>query len=213
MVSMGALAVLSPPPLVVVPAPLMSRLLEADRPRWPPRCRGWGCPDARTGDHSARQRPAAAPHPVPRAAAWIETLPRTADDLAAPALADAIRTEWHEPLRDDASARRAAAVAAEKTARAEASRLRGEIAALEQAGVVPPPSPTLWRRRSRADQPGAPLWRLLNPAPGVPDEELANVEAALAASGLLDAWVEPGGARELDTFGDLAALSTAELLQ
>ncbi len=157
---------------------------------------------------------AAAPHPVPRAAAWIETLPRTADDLAAPALADAIRTEWHEPLRDDASARRAAAVAAEKTARAEASRLRGEIAALEQAGVVPPPSPTLWRRRSRADQPGAPLWRLLNPAPGVPDEELANVEAALAASGLLDAWVEPGGARELDTFatapddpGDGARLS------
>lgn len=157
---------------------------------------------------------AAAPRPVLRATAWIEALPRTADGLAAPALALAIRAEWYEPLRDDASARRSAAVAAEKVALAEAARLRAEIAALEQAGVVPPPSPTLWRRRSRADQPGAPLWRLLNPAPGVPAEELAHVEAALAASGLLDAWVEPSGARGLDTYtaapdepGDGARLS------
>ncbi|WP_280274514.1 TIGR02680 family protein [Nocardia wallacei] len=60
-----------------------------------------------------------------------------------------------------------------------------------------PPAPTSWRRRERPDAPdaaGAPLWRLLNPAPGLDDDALAVLEAALAASGLLDAWVTPDGA-------------------
>ncbi|MFT3888861.1 MAG: TIGR02680 family protein [Arachnia sp.] len=143
---------------------------------------------------------AAAPWAAPQASAWVDALPRTIDGLAAPALADAVRVEWGEPLRTDAESRRHGAAAAEREARAEADRLRGEIAALERAGVVPPAAPSLWRRRSRAEAQGAPLWRLLNPVPGVPEGELAHVEAALAAAGLLDAWVEPGGARGLDTF-------------
>lgn len=143
---------------------------------------------------------AAAPRPVPRASAWVEALPRAADDLAGPALADTVRAEWHEQLRDEAEARRGTAAVSEKAARAEAARLRDEIAALERAGVVPPSPPALWRRRSRVEAPGAPLWRLLNPAPGASEADLAHVEAALAAAGLLDAWVEPGGAHGLDTF-------------
>ncbi|NNH72798.1 TIGR02680 family protein [Nocardia uniformis] len=59
-----------------------------------------------------------------------------------------------------------------------------------------PPSPTLWRRRTRpelSERAGAPLWRLVNPMAGVDDAALATVEAALAGSGLLDAWVSPDG--------------------
>ncbi len=142
----------------------------------------------------------AAPQPAPRAVAWIDALPRTTEELVGPSLVDVIRTEWHEPLRDEAEARRSTAAAAEKSALAEVARIRGEIGELEHAGVMPPATPTLWRRRPRADVPGAPLWRLLNPLPGASEIELAHVEAALAAAGLLDAWVEPGGVRGLDTF-------------
>ncbi|MET8424853.1 TIGR02680 family protein [Nocardia sp. NPDC004860] len=93
--------------------------------------------------------------------------------------------------------------------RAEAYRLeRAPIAAqrdttavqLEDArnrSAAEPPAPTSWRRRERPDlaaTSGAPLWRLINPAPGLDEDALAVIEAALASSGLLDAWVTPDGA-------------------
>ncbi len=141
-----------------------------------------------------------APWPAPLVSAWVDALPRTLSDLSGATLTDTIRSEWHEPLRDELQRRRTTAEAAERASRAEAARLRDEIATLERAGVVPPASPALWRRRPRGEAQGAPLWRLLNPAPEVSGTELARVEAALAAAGLLDAWVEPGRARGLDTF-------------
>ncbi len=59
-----------------------------------------------------------------------------------------------------------------------------------------PPEPPTWRRRDRPALDvgqGAPLWRLVNPAPSLTPDQTAMVEAALAASGLLDAWVTPDG--------------------
>ncbi|MBF6346435.1 TIGR02680 family protein [Nocardia cyriacigeorgica] len=59
-----------------------------------------------------------------------------------------------------------------------------------------PPTSELWRRRERPDAvatAGAPLWRLVNPVSGLDQQTLAMLEAALAASGLLDAWVSPDG--------------------
>ncbi len=57
---------------------------------------------------------------------------------------------------------------------------------------APPVPPVL--RRDRTLAAGAPLWRLVDFAPGVDDADQAGVEAALLAAGLLDAWVTPDGA-------------------
>lgn len=61
---------------------------------------------------------------------------------------------------------------------------------------TPPPAPVSWSRRPRptADEGlGAPLWQLVNPAPGVDEEVLARLEAGAAAAGLLDAWISADG--------------------
>ncbi|WP_309113126.1 TIGR02680 family protein [Saccharothrix sp.] len=57
-----------------------------------------------------------------------------------------------------------------------------------------PPTPPHTRTADRAALTGAPLWRLVRFADEVPDDVRAAVEAALQASGLLDAWVGHDGA-------------------
>ncbi len=47
------------------------------------------------------------------------------------------------------------------------------------------------QRRRKA--PGAPFWRLIDFAPGVPEVIRAGIEAGLEAAGILDAWVTPEG--------------------
>jgi uncharacterized protein (TIGR02680 family) len=70
--------------------------------------------------------------------------------------------------------------------------LRAEIGALEQ-GVSPSPVSLPTRPADRSGRPGAPLWRLCDFRPGIPADSQAGIEAALEASGLLDAWVLPDG--------------------
>lgn len=75
--------------------------------------------------------------------------------------------------------------------------VRTELDQVRTAIDRPPPSPATWIRRPRSDLDagqGAPLWRLVDPRPDLDHADLARVEAALAASGLLDAWVHPDGA-------------------
>jgi hypothetical protein len=75
-------------------------------------------------------------------------------------------------------------------------RTAAELADVRSRVDRSPPAPALWRRRDRPELEeslGAPLWRCVDPAPGVDGEQLACVEAALAASGLLDAWLRPDG--------------------
>ncbi|MFC6093693.1 TIGR02680 family protein [Saccharothrix lopnurensis] len=57
-----------------------------------------------------------------------------------------------------------------------------------------PPLPPHTRTADRVTMTGAPLWRLVRFADAVPDDVRASVEAALQASGLLDAWVGHDGA-------------------
>ncbi|GAA1312341.1 TIGR02680 family protein [Saccharothrix xinjiangensis] len=57
-----------------------------------------------------------------------------------------------------------------------------------------PPLPPHTRTADRVAMTGAPLWRLVRFADAVPDDVRASVEAALQASGLLDAWVGHDGA-------------------
>ncbi|MFG2085492.1 TIGR02680 family protein [Spirillospora sp. NPDC048824] len=101
----------------------------------------------------------------------------------------------------DDAAREATAALGGRVADAE-SRLRAEHAAetslleeierLESGGHDVPPAPYT-RIASREGRPGAPLWKVVDFTDAVPDDHRAGLEAALEASGVLDAWVTPDG--------------------
>lgn len=73
------------------------------------------------------------------------------------------------------------------------ARVREEITALEAGGRRGPRPPLTRTPGLRERLSGAPLWRLVDFQDGLPEQEHAGLEAALEASGLLDAWVLPDG--------------------
>ncbi|MCM2578095.1 TIGR02680 family protein, partial [Streptomyces meridianus] len=77
-----------------------------------------------------------------------------------------------------------------KARRAEAER---ELAELEAGGQRGPAAPHTRTPGLREQASGAPLWRLVEFRDHVTAGERAGLEAALEASGLLDAWVCPDG--------------------
>ncbi|WP_112471137.1 TIGR02680 family protein, partial [Streptomyces triticisoli] len=68
-----------------------------------------------------------------------------------------------------------------------------ELAGLEAGGQPGPTEPHTRTPGVRERVPGAPLWRLIDFRDHVGAGERAGLEAALEASGLLDAWVRPDG--------------------
>lgn len=72
------------------------------------------------------------------------------------------------------------------------SDVRAELAERRAAADLQPPAPAT-RTADRTARAGAPLWRLTAFAADVPAQVQAGVEAALEASGLLDAWISPDG--------------------
>jgi uncharacterized protein (TIGR02680 family) len=67
---------------------------------------------------------------------------------------------------------------------------RERLSAGETAAPPPPPTRATGVREGRA---GAPLWQLVDFQPHLSTAERAGLEAALEASGLLDAWLSPQG--------------------
>ncbi len=118
--------------------------------------------------------------------AWAAT-----GDGANPAVAaidDAARAAGAELGRLDAE------LSAQRDAHAErADELGGEIERLRAGGHDAPPFPHTRQPGIRDDRPGAPLWKVTDFAPDVPEEHRAGLEAALEAAGILDAWVTPDG--------------------
>ncbi|ONI79933.1 TIGR02680 family protein [Actinosynnema sp. ALI-1.44] len=97
---------------------------------------------------------------------------------------------------------------------ADAERQRSDLTAeadrLAAHEDIPPVASPL-RTTDRTRMPGAPLWRLVDFAETVPEDAQAGIEAALEASGLLDAWIGPRG--EIsghDTFADAHALTPVD---
>lgn len=79
---------------------------------------------------------------------------------------------------------------------AEAERLR--------AGVDHEPvAPSHREADARRNRPGAPLWRVVDFRREVDAQARAGYEAALQASGLLDAWLNPDGRISMDADGDI----------
>ena len=78
-----------------------------------------------------------------------------------------------------------------------------ELQRLQAGEAVGPESPLTRDAEIRVEQPGAAFWALLEFVPSVSHTEQAGWEAALEASGLLDAWVYPNG-----TLIDLDSLDT-----
>ncbi len=96
--------------------------------------------------------------------------------------------------------------AAEQGIRDEQAALRAErtVTAAERDRVISErdriaaerddaPSAYPGRTADRTGRDGAPLWRLVRFASRVPDGQAAAIEAALQATGMLDAWIAPGG--------------------
>jgi len=76
---------------------------------------------------------------------------------------------------------------------ATAAELTAEIGRLEAGGHNDPPAPHTRDPQVRDTWPGAPLWKVADFAPGVPEAHRAGLEAALESAGILDAWLTPGG--------------------
>lgn len=87
-----------------------------------------------------------------------------------------------------AEAARATTELAERTAEA-----RRELTALEAGAGREPRPPATRTPGPRETLPGAPFWRLVDFRDELPEAGRAGLEAALEASGLLDAWVLPDG--------------------
>jgi uncharacterized protein (TIGR02680 family) len=143
-------------------------------------------------------------------AAWHQYAARTTE-LDAPHPDEAGLLEWAATLdgpNPAETALRAAAshatqeLAAEharRSARAEEAAaaletLEEERRRLEAGETRRPPAPYTRGEGVRDGRPGAPLWRVTNFADGLDEVNRAGLEAALEASGLLDAWVTPEGA-------------------
>ncbi|MFE7410294.1 TIGR02680 family protein [Streptomyces laurentii] len=85
----------------------------------------------------------------------------------------------------------AARRAAELSARVD--DVRQELTVLHAGGGHEPQPPSTRTPGLRETLPGAPLWRLVDFRDELPEADHAGLEAALEASGLLDAWVLPDG--------------------
>ncbi|WP_371534999.1 TIGR02680 family protein [Streptomyces sp. NBC_00466] len=108
-----------------------------------------------------------------------------------PARAEAARAHSAASARLAEQAAAADRRQAELTERADG--LRQELAALEAGGRRPPQLPHTRTPGLRGRLTGAPLWRLVDFENGLSAAEQAGLEAALEASGMLDAWVLPSG--------------------
>ena len=107
---------------------------------------------------------------------------------------------------DEITRRETVTASSRADACAERDELAAEIDRLYAERDLPPAAPRT-RTADRRSMAGAPLWRLVDFAPTVPDATHGCIEAALESAGLLDAWVSADGrVTGHDILADPAAL-------
>ncbi|MGW6933639.1 TIGR02680 family protein [Lentzea sp. NPDC054927] len=116
-------------------------------------------------------------------------LPQTADPAAAKALSATAR-EWVGPLVQAARDAAHAFTQQRTDLRARLDTLDEELVGL-RSGDERMPLPGQYTSAARNTAAGAPFYRLVDFSPALNEDERAGLEAALQASGLLDAWVTP----------------------
>ena len=111
----------------------------------------------------------------------------------------------------DALARTRANVEAGRRAREQAiATATAEIDLLGEARDEGPAAPT-WSRAAREGRSGAPLWQLVDFAEQLDEHQRAGLEAALEASGLLDAWLTPDGCVADPTLADVLLVAGPQI--
>jgi uncharacterized protein (TIGR02680 family) len=128
------------------------------------------------------------------------------DSPIARILKEAERTASHaiEAARVEVNARL-------RTANDRVNELQTEFNRLRDGYHEPPPSPYTRAPNVRAYRAGAPLWALCDFVSDVLVSDRANIEAALEASGLLDAWITPDGRLlSQDQHDTILAVGTSE---
>lgn len=162
---------------------------------------------ARDDEHAAREtlatRAAALASDYARWHAAARHLQPPAPSILAEAFASWLeRRDGASPFRAAAETARLAATSALASRETDLRRAIGELdSALQQLaaeiacldhGDAPPPPP-LTRRADRSGRDGAPLWQVCDFRADLAPAKRAGLEAALQASGLLDAWLSPDG--------------------
>ena len=89
--------------------------------------------------------------------------------------------------------------------RADAKAL---VEKLQQGFHEPPALPSRVNEVARSVRPGAPFWSLVDFVPSCPMAFRANIEAALEAAGVLNAWVTPDGSVLSPDFADVSLCIT-----
>jgi len=80
-----------------------------------------------------------------------------------------------------------------KAATQQVAALEADFIRARDGYHEPPPVPHTRDPGRRGTRPGAPLWAVCDFQPSVSESDRARIEAALEASGLLDAWLTPDG--------------------
>ncbi|MGY4422022.1 uncharacterized protein (TIGR02680 family) [Bradyrhizobium sp. JR6.1] len=132
-----------------------------------------------------------AEQPLRDLATWVTTL-----EGENPARASLLQIA--QQLASERLAGRQSALAAERrTLATEEAELKDERERLEKGEDSTPPVPPFRAGDARVGRAGAPLWQLVDFHDGLDAAQRAGLEAALEASGLLDAWVDPDGQIQL----------------
>ncbi len=126
----------------------------------------------------------------------------TAAVRPAPVLATAIGRDHLRPVRRPLDQQRAELERALRDNAKAHAALEADLASVEAERDPRPRDPDFWQRRERPEGvtvAGAPLWRLVETTG--PDTPAGQLEAALDAAGLLQAWITPDGAYAADREG------------
>ena len=135
----------------------------------------------------------------------------TVADRLAPTLASAVSRDHLVPVRRPLDQRHARLDRAQKDNAARHAGTEAELAIVTAERDPRPRDPEFWLRRDRPEgvsAEGAPLWRLVEKVEeGTP---VAQLEAAMDAAGLLQAWITPDGAYATDRDGsDIVWIASA----
>jgi hypothetical protein len=138
--------------------------------------------------------------PAERLADWTSLVSDlTAVEVPAPVLAAAVGRDHLGPARRPLDRRQAELEQLLTENDRERTAVEAGLAEVEAERDPQPRDPEFWQRRERSGSAGAPLWRLIETDQR--DAAAAQLEAALDAAGLLQAWVTPDGAYVSDRDG------------